>query len=210
MRLRALRICKTGRAITLGLSLFCGGVPAHLAAQELSLGEQVLRSPLLTVDRDRLFSASQFGQRMSREVQEDGAALEAENRRIEAELASEEKDLTEQRPKMTPEEFRTLADAFDAKVQRTRTEQADKARALNERLDRAQRQFLATAGPVLERMMQEADAAVIMEQRNVFMSANIIDITDQAVTRIDAEIGDGAKIPLTNPAESATQPPAQE
>lgn len=204
MRLRALRICKTGQAIALGLCCFLGLPAAVLQAQQLSLGEQVVRSPVLTVDRDRLFNTSQFGKRIMAEVQADGAALEAENRRIEAELAAEEKDLTERRPDMAPDDFRALADAFDAKVQRTRSEQAEKARALNERVDRAQQQFVATAGPVLERMMQEAGAAVIMEQRSVFMAANIIDITAQAVSQIDAEIGDGAAIPTDVPLGGGT------
>lgn len=206
MRLRALRILKTGRAVVLGLFFICGAAQA----QEFSLGEPVLRSPVLTVDSDRLFSASAFGKRVADETQAAGAALEIENRRIEAELAAEEKDLTEQRPGMAPDDFRALADAFDAKVQRTRSEQAEKARKLNEGIERSQRQFVVTAGPVLESMMQEAGAAVIIEQRSVFMSANIIDITDQAVERIDAEIGDGSDVDLPDPAPAPDAPDTQE
>jgi len=32
---------------------------------------------------------------------------------------------------------------------------------------------------------------VILEKRSLFLSADVIDITDVAIARIDAEIGDG-------------------
>jgi Skp family chaperone for outer membrane proteins len=51
--------------------------------------------------------------------------------------------------------------------------------------------FLAAAGPVLEQMMREAGAAVILERRSVFVSANAIDITDEAIERLDASVGSG-------------------
>ncbi|MEN8738644.1 MAG: OmpH family outer membrane protein, partial [Phaeobacter gallaeciensis] len=78
------------------------------------------QSGILTIQPDRLFSESAFGQRVTRELEAEGAVLTAENRRIEAELRAEEQDLTQRRPSMEPEAFRTLADAFDKKVQETR------------------------------------------------------------------------------------------
>ena len=52
--------------------------------------------------------------------------------------------------------------------------------------------FLTAAAPVLEQIMREAGAAVILEQRSVFVSANAIDITKKAIERIDAQLGDGS------------------
>ena len=74
--------------------------------------EQV-RSPVLTIDTDRLFRESQFGQRILSDLGEETEALAAENRRIEAELKEEERRLTEQRPQMDVATFREEADAFD-------------------------------------------------------------------------------------------------
>ena len=39
--------------------------------------------------------------------------------------------------------------------------------------------------------MRETGAAVVLEQRSVFISANAIDITDTAIARIDAVLQDG-------------------
>lgn len=166
-------------------------LPVTGAAQQDQRPLARLQSPILTVEPERLFGDSAFGQRITEELDRLGAELAAENRRIEAELTEEEQALTEQRETLPPEEFRALADAFDEKVQRIRREQDGKARALAVRSEEARRAFLAAAQPVLEQLMRDAGAAVIVERRSIFMSAEVIDITDEAIARIDAEIGDG-------------------
>ena len=152
-----------------------------------------LISPILTIDTERVFAESAFGRRVASEVESQGAALSAENRQIEAALAAEEVRLTELRPTMAPEEFRVLADAFDQKVQSTRQAQAAKSRALNQLVDNEREVFLSAAGPVLEELMREAEAAVILERRSVFVSANAIDITDAAIARLDETLGTGVE-----------------
>ena len=92
-------------------------------------------SPVLTIDSERLFRDSAFGQRVTREIEVESEQLATENREIEAALEAEERELTEKRSQMKPAQFRLLADAFDEKVQRTRAEQAAKNRALSEALD---------------------------------------------------------------------------
>ncbi|MDF1718469.1 MAG: OmpH family outer membrane protein [Antarcticimicrobium sp.] len=172
------------------LALLCAGLVAPAgpgAAQQLGLPQ----SAILTIETDRLFSQSAFGRRTANEIEADSAVLAAENRRIEAELMAEEQDLTTRRPEMEPEAFRTLADAFDEKVQSIRRTQESKTRALSQRADKARVEFLRAARPVLEALMREAGAGVILERSSVFLSANATDITDLAIMRIDAAIGDG-------------------
>lgn len=159
-------------------------------AQQLGLPQ----GAILTISTDRTFAESQFGQRVAAEVEAQSAVLAAENRRIEAELIAEEKDLTERRPGMESAAFRALADAFDQKVQSTRVTQEAKARALNQIADKARVEFLQVARPILEDLMRESGAGVILERSNVFLSANATDITDLAIERIDAAIGDGSAL----------------
>ncbi|MBI6630403.1 OmpH family outer membrane protein [Pontibaca salina] len=150
-------------------------------------------SAILTVAPDRLFIESAYGQRVVREIETEGAALATENRRIESQLMAEEQELTGLRAEMDPGEFRALADAFDQKVQRIRREQDAKARELGEQQDRARSEFLEVARPVLVTLMRESGASVILQRSSVFLSADSTDITDLAVARIDAEIGDGTQ-----------------
>jgi Skp family chaperone for outer membrane proteins len=90
--------------------------------------------------------------------------------------------------------FRALADAFDQKVQSNRIAQETKARALNQIADKARAEFLQVARPILEDLMRESGAGVILERSSVFLSANATDITDLAIERIDAAIGDGSAL----------------
>lgn len=148
-------------------------------------------SPVLTIDSERLFRESAFGERVTREIEAQSEQLAAENREIEAALEAEERDLTEKRAQMEPAKFRVLADAFDEKVQRTRAEQAAKNRTLNEVLDLERDRFLSAAAPVLEQLMRNSDAAVILERRRVFVSSSAIEVTDQAISLLNEAIGSG-------------------
>lgn len=175
------------RALIAGLAA-CLAAAGPVGAQQLGLPQ----SPILTVDSERLFAQSQFGQRIAREIEAETAVLSAENRRIEAELTAEERDLTERRAEMAPEAFRALADAFDAKVRDIRRTQDAKARDLTRRGEADRVAFLQVAVPVLEQLMREAGASVILERASVFLSANATDVTDIAIEMIDDAIGDGA------------------
>jgi Skp family chaperone for outer membrane proteins len=181
-------------ALCLGLALVLPGLPR--AQQGLDLGQ--VQSAVLTVDVERLFSASLFGQRVAADLRAASEALAAENRRIEAALTEEERSLTARRATMDPALFRAEADGFDAKVQGIRDAQDAKERALQLDLTTARDEFLQVASPILAQIMQDAGAAVILDRRAVFLSSGAVDVTDQALTAIDAAIGDGAG--LTPPA----------
>lgn len=184
------------RGLILALALALVAPAGAVRAQNLggALDPGVVQSPILVVEFDRIFAESAFGRRVSAELEAEGAEIAAENRRIEAELTEEERRLTEQRSAMAPEDFRALATAFDEKVQTLRQQQDAKARSLNQRNDEARRRFLGVAQPVMEQLMRDSEAAVILERRTVFLAADTIDVTDDAIRLIDASIGDGSAL----------------
>lgn len=159
------------------------------SAEALPLGQ--VQSAVLTVDTERLFAESLFGQRVAAELRTATEALATENREIEAALTAEERSLTERRPTMTVEAFRAAADDFDARVQDIRAAQDAKERALQDSLSAGREDFLNAAAPVLAEMMRAAGAAVILDRRSVFLALGAVDITDEAIAAIDAAIGDG-------------------
>lgn len=142
-------------------------------------------SPILTIDSNKLFDDSDYGRQTIEALEARGARLAAENRRIEAELEAEEKELTELRPTMEPAEFRQLADDFDTRVQEIRRTQESKGRALNTELEERRIVFLNSAVPVLEQLMRETGAVVVLEMRTVFISSNAIDVTPIAIERLN-------------------------
>ncbi|MCW8842360.1 MAG: OmpH family outer membrane protein [Rhodobacteraceae bacterium] len=153
----------------------------------------VPQAPILTIESDRLFAESAFGKRVAAQIKAEESVLLKENRKIEEELVAEEKRLTELRAQMEPDEFRTLADSFDARVQEIRQLQDGKARSIAETGDQERGTFIRAAQPVLIDLMREAGAGVILERRSVLFSANAIDITDLAIARLNDAIGDGTQ-----------------
>ncbi|MDO6584600.1 OmpH family outer membrane protein [Salipiger sp. 1_MG-2023] len=180
-------------AVLIGLAGLSPAAHAQTAAQTGADQPNVVQSAVLTIEIDRLFSESAYGQRIGAELEAESNAIAVENRRIESELTEEERSLTEQRATLPQARFRELADAFDQKVQALRQEQDAKARALGTLSEESRRQFLALAEPVLGDIMQETGAAALLDKRSVFLSADAIDITSLAIARIDAAIGDGAE-----------------
>lgn len=164
------------------LTLFSGA--GSVTAQ--SLGQVV--SPILTIDSERFFVQSAFGDAVAQAIREESEALVAENRRIEAELTAEEQDLTERRKALSPEEFTPLADVFDAKVKSIRDAQQEKARVLEQRAEDERLRFLEAAKPVLHKIMTEAGAALIIEQRSAIISFDVIDVTDLAIERVNSSL----------------------
>lgn len=169
-----------GAAVPLLLLLL--GTAAH--AQDAPATIEI-QSPILIIDQDRLFSETHAGSAALDEIDRRAEALAAENQRIENELIGEERDLTEKRPGLSPEEFRKLADEFDAKVQRIRDEQDAKARDLTLARDEARNAFLRDSAGVISGIVREKGAVVVLDRRDVFLSADRIDITDEAIQRIN-------------------------
>ncbi|WP_299731354.1 OmpH family outer membrane protein [uncultured Tateyamaria sp.] len=180
------------RRLCLAIAL-SGAVAGPVAFTSGPATAQDVRSPILTIDSDRLYRGSAFGQRVLREIEAQNDALADENRVLEQQLENEEAELTAQRDTLSAEEFRALADAFDARVQAIRRERENESRAISAQLENNRDRFLAAAVPVLEAIMREAGAGVVLEQRSVFISANAIDITDAAIARIDAALQDGTE-----------------
>lgn len=168
-----------------------GGFPLSNPAQAQSLGRVV--SPILTIDRDRLFSGSRYGQRVNRELEAASNAMAAETRKIEAALEEEERALTERRASLTAEEFRSLANAFDDKVQALRDERDTAEANLRGQIEQAQLQFFDRIGPILGALVRERGAVMILDRRAILLTAADVDITDDAIARIDAVLGDGAE-----------------
>jgi Skp family chaperone for outer membrane proteins len=86
---------------------------------------------------------------------------------------------------MPAAEFQTLAQAFDAKVRDIRQARDAKVRDLSMRQDQAQRAFLDKVKPVLDQIMAEMGAVILIDRASVILSSPSIDITDLAIRRID-------------------------
>ena len=55
--------------------------------------------------------------------------------------------------------------------------------------------FMRNIEPVLVQLMRDSGGTVIMDLRSVLLRADVIDITDLAILRVDATIGNGLRPP---------------
>lgn len=153
-------------------------------------------APLLTLDQDRFFLQSDFGKAVVERERVATAALEQENKRIEAELVAEEQALMEERKTLPPEEFSAKAEAFDQKVERIRAEQDAKARKLTETRDEDRKAFLQAAVPVLGELLGQKKATAILDKNLVIVSLTAVDVTDEAIAAVNEAL---AKKPVPAP-----------
>lgn len=183
--------------LALVLALCLGG--AALAQQPTAPAPGVPRSAVVVLDRDKLFADSLFGRRVAQDIDAATLALANENRQIEATLEQEERELTQRRPTMDADAFRELASDFDTRVTDIRRTQDAKARAVRQQGERAEALFLERANPILIELARETGALVILDRRIVIASADQVDITDLALARIDAALGEGAGLVTETP-----------
>lgn len=150
-----------------------------------------VQSTILTLDQEALFSRSQFGQALRAEIAKDASVAEAETRKIDADLEVEERDLTEKRAKLSADEFRLLADAFDTKVKNLRAEREAAASALRDKEAAARQKFVGAVTQIIGDYMVQRGATAIVDKKVIIVSLLSIDITSDIVALIDQKLGDG-------------------
>lgn len=199
---RGLRRHFTGRMDALALIVMVGigvlPVPGNAQQQAGSVVSQIV-----TIDRQSLFSDTQYGRRVVETVEAERVRLANETRKVEEALVKEERELTEKRDSMSPEDFRKLAKAFDAKVQALRTEGTEREQEFVGTLEREQAAFFDRIGPILGQLVRELGAVVILDRRAILLTTRNIDITKLAVERIDQVLGDGSDLPDNAPSTPA-------
>ncbi|MBL8563380.1 MAG: OmpH family outer membrane protein [Gemmobacter sp.] len=175
-------------------ALFLAGSGAGALAQPLPTAASP-PSGVAVLSQDQLFSGSAFGKALLARDEAARRVLQAENQRLDAALEAEERDLTARRASMAPQEFAALASAFDAKVKGIRAAQEAKVRDLAREADLGRQTFADAARPVLEALMRETGATVLLDRSTVVMLRDGADLTASAIARIDAVLGDGTALP---------------
>lgn len=184
-----------------------------LSRSAIAQQDPPLSAPILSLDQERLFSQTMYGKAAISRLQADTDALIVENRRIDAALEAEERELTTRRGSFSPEEFRPLAEAFDKKVEEIRNAQSAKSRDLTRRQDEDRQRFFEAATPILGALMLDRGAYAIIDKRAVLLGFEAIDLTASAIARIDEVLGvgttpgpAGTSVPTTPPQKTSNEP----
>lgn len=185
--------CIGAAGIQLAAPAFGQGMQGLSLGQSLDVAAPILQ--LRTLDEERLFRASSFGLRVAADIDSASRALEAENEDLLEQLTTRELELTEARATMPPAQFRAEAEAFDLEAETIRRAQAEKRQRLSIYEDAEQRRFFQLAAPVLQQVLANEGAQVLIDSRAVIIGVTGMDMTDPAITALDDAIGDGAPSP---------------
>ena len=145
-------------------------------------------SAIAVLDQDALFSKSEWGKKVLRNVENQVSKLSNENRAIEAALELEESELTELRKKISKIEFDVLAIKFDGKVKKIRLEQADKQRKINIFLNENRKLFFEKVTPILLDYINELGIEVLLNKDTVALASLGSDITISAINKINEQL----------------------
>jgi Skp family chaperone for outer membrane proteins len=181
-----------------------GAATPSTAQAEPAPQNRMIQSPVLTINQQRFFEDSDFGKASLAKLEADARDLQVEIRKVEADLEIEERLLTQRRAGLTPAEFQPIAREFDDKVEKIRAAWEQKDRDLKREREKDQKAFFESALPILAAMMQEAGAALLVDQSTVILSLDRVDITNIAIDRVNSALASPA-VPTTAPETPAPE-----
>jgi Skp family chaperone for outer membrane proteins len=147
-------------------------------------------SAIAILDQESLFSETEWGRNILKNVEEKVTNLAAENRNIENELELEELNLTKKRKVIKKIEFDILAIKFDEKVKKIRDEQSSKQRKINDYLNENRKLFFEMITPILLSYIDELGIVVLLNKDTVALASLGSDITKSAINRINDKLED--------------------
>jgi Skp family chaperone for outer membrane proteins len=147
----------------------------------------VIQVPLIAFDRDRILQESDIGRALDAKIEVMRGDLVVENEEIFAALEAEEKELSILKGTLSSEAFALRADAFDAKVIAIRAEQKAKLETVQSTYDQGTRDFETALNVVLKDIAQEVGAVAVFERAQFYLMSGSIDISREAVARLNAQ-----------------------
>ncbi len=166
------------------------GVAARLAAACLfalacAAGAQEA-PPILIVDRERVLRDSVPARTLAESEREARIALGEELEALRRALETEEAEIAALRDEGDKAAFEARVRAFDIRVREARRDSQAKGEALQARFIGARRDLAASLEPVLQSVLKDTGATLILDARTVLAARQGADVTDEVIRRFDA------------------------
>lgn len=146
------------------------------------------------LDREAVLTASETGRALRSREAELRRALQAEFDEIKLELEASERELTRLRDELPKVEFDSRVEEFDTRVRAARRDSRERTQALEAAISDGRKAFDAALRPVLENVMRERSATVMLKADDVVIAANLVDVTQAVIDALDAV---GVEIDIT-------------
>ncbi|SDZ93816.1 OmpH family outer membrane protein [Rubrimonas cliftonensis] len=171
--------------MALALGLQAAGAAGQTAATPRSGG-------VLVVDMDAALRESAAARALREAELAARGELQKRFDAMQAELEAEETEMVRLRQTMPRLEFDKLVVAFDQKVRAARRDAQQSGAALQARFAQAQASLAAVARPMLEEIMRERAAALVIDRKSALAVAPELDVTAALMERMNARQPDAA------------------
>jgi Skp family chaperone for outer membrane proteins len=159
---------------------------------------------ILMLDMRRIMAMSKVGQSIQQQVEGlkqqatkdlngEGAALRSEEMQLQQQAAILAPDVKARRIK----DFQAKAGAFQQKIQK-------RSGLIQGGVLKAQQQIEQALGPILQGIMKERGATILLDRSSILLAPNSIDVTQSVIQRLDTKMPT-VKVELTAPPPGVQQ-----
>lgn len=141
---------------------------------------------ILIVDMQRIKTDSAAGRDMLAKSENIRVIIREELAERERAVREDEQQLAVDRPALEQQEFRDRVVSFEAQVIRNREYAEQESRRLQLLLSKASELLRKKATQVLTVIMRERGAKLLLDSSQIVLSVDSLNITDEAITRLDA------------------------
>jgi outer membrane protein len=158
---------------------------------------------ILVVNRAAILQASKVGQDIARQVQAYAAQAKADMDKRQKALQAEGQALQQQIAILAPDAKQKKIQAFEAKENELQANAQRRQQMIQGGLINAQQTIEQTLGPILNDLMKERGANLIVDKSLVvYANSSVFDITEPAIERLNQKLP-SLKVTLAEPATPA-------
>lgn len=179
----------------IGAGLFGTGAASAADAPPAG-GAPVAR--ILMVDLRRVITESKVGQDMQRQVEALNKKTEDQLKGEKASLQKEQQELQQQSAILAGAVKERRVKAFEDKVAAFQKKVRERGAMIQAGVQQAQDQIQQALGPVLQGIMRERGATIMLDRSSVLLGANGLDLTSVAIQRLDMKMTH-VKVELVQP-----------
>lgn len=143
---------------------------------------------ILFLDRGTVLRSSAAGKSIYAQVEALSKKMESdfapENQKLQADIQS----LQSQDETLTPDGRQAMVNALEQRRQAIQKKVQDRQAAIQAGLAAARSQLEKALGPILEKIMVERGANLLLDRGLVVLGAGEMDVTDEVITHLDAAL----------------------
>ena len=199
------RTVRTAAAITFALAISAmvtGSASAQTPPPKPAPSAGTPPPVILVIDRNAILRASKVGQNIVQQVNGYTQAAEKEFRGTAESLRGQEQQLQQQIAILAPDVKAKKIKAFQAQQQAFQQKVQTRQAQIQGGVIQARQQVEAALGPILQSIMQERHANLLLDRNAIVLGTVNIDITSAAVQRLDQKMPT-VKVQLVNPPPGA-------